>query len=191
MKKRNKLIFIMILLLLLIFVKEIYDKPPCYSHSKSIEIDNINIDMNVNYTKELLEGLFQPREYKFMIDYDIKIGKQNITDETSIKSEESDAMILDFLFYKDYENEDFISYTIVCSFQENAQITYKNIENIIYLKREDEYLSYYSWEIMLSKILIKHNYIKYDENYMLKISDDRITVEDAIESGMVYLINNS
>ena len=98
-----------------------------------------------------------------------------------IHSEADNAELEDVGVIKDYENDDFITYNVFYLLNEDGKDNYKNLVNMVYLKKENEYQLYLSWDHTLVNILIDHGYEQYTSEYMKELEKSRLNLENVMD----------
>ena len=129
----------------------------------------------------MVTALSPPRSIKFPMEFDIDINGVNIHRNTEIHSEADNAELEDVGVIKDYENDDFITYNVFYLLNEDGKDNYKNLVNMVYLKKENEYQLYLSWDHTLVNILIDHGYEQYTSEYMKELEKSRLNLENVMD----------
>jgi hypothetical protein len=180
--KKIKEILLYGLIVLIISMSYLYYKSKDYQIiSKEIMLEETIINIEIKYKTKVVTALSPPRSIKFPMEFDIDINGVNIHRNTEIHSEADNAELEDVGVIKDYENDDFITYNVFYLLNEDGKDNYKNLVNMVYLKKENEYQLYLSWDHTLVNILIDHGYEQYTSEYMKELEKSRLNLENVMD----------
>ncbi|MCI8271289.1 MAG: hypothetical protein HFG16_03140 [Erysipelotrichaceae bacterium] len=181
MKKERYLIVLIagiIILLGWVAYKESVEREAAKTHiEEEVVLNDIPIKVSIVYeNKELIIKPSPEDRYRCLITYNAKIDKKAFDIELSLLSDKNPIELTNIYIDEDYQDDKIIIYDIQIEYYLNGDVmdgrNILNIENYVYLKKENKCINFQMWYDDLINILQKEGYTEYSEEKIQEITDE-------------------